>query len=185
MSSEPMMVTTHTLAALCGVSVRRIQQLGDDGVIRSEARGQWNATACVPAFIAHRVALAEAAAAKRTGGANERHVAAKAREVELRTARSEHTLIETAEALAAIDEVVGTAKAGFSALPARITRDVELRERIEAEVDAIWDRLAAQNARRAAELRQHGGVTTPAEADEPAAEPAPVAPTKGTRRAAR
>ena len=159
MSPEPLIVTTPTLAALCGVSARRVQQLADEGVIRSETRGTWNAIECVPAFHAHRIAQVEQAVTKRTGSAADRHVNAKARAVELRTAREEAVLIETEEAQAVVEELVGTAKAGFGGLAARVTRDLTLRATIEEEVDAIFDRLGAQYRHRAAELRR--GVDLP------------------------
>lgn len=169
MPAAPLIVSTSILAALCGVSERRIQQLQKEGVFESEAHGQWNATICVPAFIAHRVAQEHANTAARTGGAAERHQSAKAKQVEMRTAREEHRLIETAEALAVVDEIVATAKTAFAGLPPRVTRDLALREAIEGEIANIFDRLGAQFSRRSAELRAGGEAAVPPDPDEPAA----------------
>ena len=163
MPLDPLKVSTPVLAALCGVTPRRIQQLADGGVLRSEARGSWDALVCVPAYLAHRIAQAEAAAAKARGSAADRHVNAKARAVEMRTAREEGVLMETAEALALLEEVIGTAKAEFDGLPARATRDLTMRGKIENETAAIWDRLGAKFRHRAAELR-HGSEAAPADA---------------------
>ncbi|KTS30844.1 hypothetical protein NS228_06300 [Methylobacterium indicum] len=181
MSAAPLTVPTTTLATLCGISPRRVQQLQQEGVFASETHGQWNALVCVPAFITHRVAQEHANTAARTGGAAERHQSAKAKQVEMRTAREEHRLIETAEALAVVDEIVATAKTAFAGLPPRVTRDLALRETIEGEIANIFDRLGAQFARRASELRAGGEAAAPPDPDEPAAAVAAPKP-KPTRR---
>lgn len=173
MPLDPMMVPTPVLAALCGVSVRRVQQLADEGVLRSETRGTWDALSNVPAFHAHRIAQVEAAAAKRTGSAADRHVNAKARAIELKTAREEGVLCDTTEAVAVVEEVVGTIRAGLGGLAARCTRDLGLRAVIEGEIDNTLERASVLLGRRAAELRR-GGAAAPAEPDEPTAEPVPA-----------
>lgn len=154
MPAEPLILGTPALAALIGVTPRRVQQLAQEGVLDSEAHGTWDATKAVPAYIAHRLAQETARTAQRTGGAAERHVAAKARAVELRTAREEGVLCDTTEAVAMVEEVVGTIRAGFGGLAARVTRDLTLRAVIEGEVDNTLDRAAVLLARRAAELRK-------------------------------
>ena len=74
--------------------------------------------------------------------------AARAREIELRTAQRAHELCEIEEALAFVDEVIGMLKADLMSLPARVTRDLAIRRDIEKGVTTILnktaDRLAAQ-----------------------------------------
>lgn len=91
---------------------------------------------------------------------------ARAREIELRTAREEKRLMETDEALAVLDELVGNFKSELSSLPARITRDLGLRKSIEAETDRICHRLADLFSTRASELRAEGAAEAPVDEDD-------------------
>lgn len=176
MPPEPLILGTPALAAVIGVTPRRVQQLAAEGVLESEAHGSWDANKAVPAYIAHRLAQETARTAQRTGGAAERHVAAKARAVELRTARDEGVLCDTTEAVAMVEEVVGTIRSGFGGLAARVTRDLSLRAVIEGEVDNTLDRAAALLASRAAELRKGSDPVVDATAEKSA-----VAPSRSTK----
>lgn len=184
MPVEPLILATPALAAVIGVTPRRVQQLAAEGVLESEAHGTWDATKAVPAYLAHRLAQETARTAQRTSGAAERHVTAKARAVELRTARDEGVLCDTAEAVAVVEEVLGTIRAGFGGLAARVTRDLALREVIEGQIDDTLERAAVLLARRATELRRGGEppAAAAAEADEVAPSPAPL---KRSRKVAR
>lgn len=186
MPAEPLILATPALAAILDLSPRRVQQLAAEGVLQSEAHGSWDATKAVPAYIAHRLAQETARTAQRSGGAAERHVTAKARAVELRTARDEGVLCDTAEAVAVVEEVLGTIRSGFGGLAARVTRDLALRDVINSQVDDTLERAAKLLARRATELRRGGEppAAAPAEADAEAADVSTTTP-KRSRKGAR
>ena len=79
--------------------------------------------------------------------------AARAREIELRTAQRAHILCETDEALALADDVFGILRSELSGLPAMVTRDLEIRSEIEKGVNEILNRTAKRLATRAQDLR--------------------------------
>jgi phage terminase Nu1 subunit (DNA packaging protein) len=87
--------------------------------------------------------------------ASSRVAEARAREIELRTARASGEVVDVAEAFATLDEIVGVVVAGLSSLPARVSRDPLVRQKIELEVDAISNAMA-EEARRQAE--KHAAV---------------------------
>lgn len=153
MSAAPHIVSTAVLSGLLDVSPRWVQKLADDGVFRSESKGKWNATECVPAFLRHRVAQEVAKVASKAGGAAEQFVQAKSKAVEMRTAREDGSLIELAEAVEIVDEVIGTTKAGFGGLPARLTRDAAERAAMETAIADIWDDVTVRFRRRLAQVR--------------------------------
>lgn len=67
---------------------------------------------------------------------------ARAAEIELRIAERRRELIPQEEAIAAMDLVVGKVVETLSGLPARITRDLDLRLQIEAEIHAGQKEIA-------------------------------------------
>jgi hypothetical protein len=74
-----------------------------------------------------------------------------------------HALIETEEALAAVDEIVGSYRTELAGLPARLTRDLDRRDAITKEIDRLLGRVSALFAKRAAELRADGALSIPAD----------------------
>ena len=83
---------------------------------------------------------------------------ARARAIELRNARQENLLIETEEALYCLDELFGIHKSECIGLAARITRDLELRRKIEAEIDGVFERTAKRLEEKAKALRENGSA---------------------------
>lgn len=67
---------------------------------------------------------------------------ARAREIELRISMKERELIPRDDATLAIDLVVGVVNQQLSGLPARITRDLEQRRRVEGLIDEAKAEIA-------------------------------------------
>jgi phage terminase Nu1 subunit (DNA packaging protein) len=67
---------------------------------------------------------------------------ARSREVELKNAQREGRLIELDEAIEAVEEIMGLMRQQLAGLPARVTRDLQLRRTIETAVNDNLDRLA-------------------------------------------
>ncbi|WP_276199675.1 hypothetical protein [Chelatococcus sp. XZ-Ab1] len=62
---------------------------------------------------------------------------ARARQIELRTARDQRELVPWQEATAYTQEIVGMLISRMQGLPAQVTRDPALRSKIENAIDAI------------------------------------------------
>lgn len=160
-----MQVTTPDLAVILGVTERRVQQLEAAGVFAKAGHGEWDLPAAVQAYIRHRVA----AKTKRTataGKAEEKLKAAKAAREELKLNVERAALIGTDEALQALDEIMGPLRADLAGVPARVTREMALRDKIENEIDAALGRAADTLAARGAAIRSRGDLGEAAEADD-------------------
>ena len=151
-------------AKLLMITEQWVRQLIRKGYIEKVARGEVGLVNAVQGYIRflkdeeRRVSKSAAANAVQT---------ARAREIELRIAKEEARLIDYDEAMAVLDVVVGTYKAQFAGLPARVTRDHALRDSIENEIDDIFTRVADLLAARAAALQSGPDADTAAEEDEP------------------
>ncbi len=81
---------------------------------------------------------------------------ARAREIEIRTAQRERKLMQTDEAIAVLEDVVGTFLTELSSLPAAVTRDVVLRRQIEEKIFEIRTRIADRFEAQLCSLRESG-----------------------------
>ena len=116
-------------AKLLDVSTRRLQQLAKDGWIAPSGRNRYPLVSVVQGYAAYlRDQIGKAA---RGSDAEARLRNARAREVELRTARLDGTVIDLDEALSATSEMPGLFIACLEGLPARITRDARERTRLQ------------------------------------------------------
>lgn len=91
---------------------------------------------------------------------------ARAREIELRTAIREGHLIDLDEAIEAVEELMGLLRSELSGLPARCTRDLQVRRTIETARNDILERIADLAAEKAAAMgsRRNSGAALPTDA---------------------
>lgn len=75
-------------------------------------------------------------------GAAARATDARTREIELRIAERKRDLIPQEDAKAVVAQLTAMVKAEFTGLPARMTRDMAERRRLENEIDASFERIA-------------------------------------------
>lgn len=148
-----MEVSTADLAEVLGVSERRIQQLASIKVFRRLTHGEWLLPECVQAFIEHKVKSETARLNKTVATGADRLKEVKARREELKLAREERELVPLADALFAMDRVVGIAALEVNNVPARYSRDLDERERLQAEIDDALHKVADTVAECAAALR--------------------------------
>lgn len=107
--------------------------------------------------------------------AHSRITDARSREFELKNAQREGRLIDLDEVLAAIESIVAMFRLQLSGLPARVTRDLQLRRTIETTIHDILDHIAdlatesaqALGARRAANATIAADATGPVGGREP------------------
>ena len=152
-----------TVGQILGLTSRRVTQLVADGVIKRSTRGKYSVAAAVAGYIKWLQAAQQRNAPSE---ARERLIEARARSIELQNEEREHRLIDTDEAIAALDEFVGIFSTELDGLPARLTRDLEERKTVREAVDAIRNRAADKLAQRSAELRTNGSIEMPVEEDD-------------------
>lgn len=154
-------VDVNTLAQLIGVTPRQIQIVAKEGYYEAERRGQWPLVASVRGYVRY---LHDQVAGARKNTHENRLRDARAKEVEVRTARLDRTVIDLSEAHDVYDEIAGAYLASLEGLPARLTRNVRERERIQRVVDAERQRLSVHFA------EARGYLATGLPADEAEAE---------------
>lgn len=143
-------ITVQQAAALLMCSDRHVQMLVKSGHINKPERGRYNLVSCVHGRIA---ALQEERKNETKTAAENRVKDARAREIEMRNARADKALIDTADAISLVDEILGIIRSGFSGLPARMTRDLTERAKMEGEIDAILNRASARLVKKGGDLR--------------------------------
>lgn len=144
------MVTLETAAKLLLLSAQWLRQLVKKGFIPQPEGGLVQLGAVVRGyirFLKDEERLATKAAAR------SRIDAARAEDIELRVALRRRELIGVSEALAVIDDLIGTFRATISGIPARVTRDMPLRGAIEDEINKALNQAADRFEQKAAELQ--------------------------------
>ncbi|TYB81767.1 hypothetical protein [Maritimibacter fusiformis] len=130
-------------ASLLNRSTQWVHKLVAAGFVEKVGRGQYRISDITSGTVAYYEDLLQKSSKSATSN---RVSEARAAEIELRTAERRRELIPQEEAIAAMDLVVGKVAETLSGLPARITRDLVLRRKIEAAVHAgrkeIADALA-------------------------------------------
>ena len=149
------------LAAILGLTTRRLQTLKSDGVLQPRAKGRWHLAECVQAYTANLKGADKGAATNRN-----------AAELELtleRTAKLKHENAVAQREVITLDEgrwIVERFVAGLRAevmgIAARSTRDATLKAKIDAECAGAVNRIMDNAERALAEIE--GGVDM--EADE-------------------
>jgi phage terminase large subunit GpA-like protein len=139
-------ITVEVAAKLIRVSLRRIHQLVEEGWIR-KADGKFTVVGVVHGYLDMKE-HAEAQAQQKAADNDVRR--ARAREIELRTAKAERELVPLEEAEAFVQFATGAVISRLQGLPARASRDLHECEKLEAIVDAIRTEVAdsSQNMRR-------------------------------------
>lgn len=142
-------ISVQQAAALMNRSVRWISNLVEAGHIQKEARGQYTVVAVVRGALSYYEDLLQKQ--QKTAAAS-RVTDARTREIELRIAERRRELIPQEDAKAVVLEFGAIVRAEFTALPARYTRDLAERRKLEQEVDGSFERIAAAAQRAEAAL---------------------------------
>lgn len=148
-----MEVSTPDLAEILGVSERRIQQLAGAGVLRRQAHGEWVLPEAVQAFVEYQVQNETKRLTKGAATGADRLKEIKARREELKLAREERELVPLVDAIFAMDQVAGVIALEVNNVPARFTRDLDERERLQAEIDDVLKTVAERIQKCGAALR--------------------------------
>jgi hypothetical protein len=138
-------VTASILALALGISRKRVEQLAGDGAIPRLGKGRFPLLASIAGYVAW-LKDEQRRVAKSAG--NSRINDARAAEIEVRTAERLKTLqgLGRDEGLAVVDAVLGPMRSDLQSVPARVTKDLALRRRLEGVLNGVLD-SAADRAR--------------------------------------
>ncbi|CUA90900.1 hypothetical protein Ga0061061_11641 [Chelatococcus sambhunathii] len=143
----PERLTAGDMARVLALTTERLRQLSREGAIPKSIRGAYPAEETIRGYVAW-LRDEDRRSTKSAGESAVRR--ARARQIELRTARDQRELVPWQEATAYTQEIVGMLIARMQGLPAQVTRDPALRSKIEDAIDAIRTDVAD----RAAELEK-------------------------------
>lgn len=145
-------ITVTTAASLFEKSPRWLQQLVAGGYVEKPVRGRYDLKATISGVVAYYEARLKDCT--RSAAAN-RASEARTREIELRIAERTRNLIPAEDARAVVMMICTQVKSELLGMPARLSRDVDTRRKIEAEVDAALHRIADAADRAAADPEPH------------------------------
>lgn len=137
-------ISTSESAGLLAVSKTYVRKLAADGWISQAAPGRFRLGDVVAGYV--KFLKDDARRSSKTASAS-RAQDARAREIDLRIAREEKELIPLDVATYAIDEFVTTAVREFRNIPARATRDLAVRKKLQTEIDAALTAVADRAAK--------------------------------------
>lgn len=140
-------VSTAQAGAFLGITSARIRQLVAEGFIEKTGRDRVPLISAAQGYI--KFLKDEERQSTKVASAS-RVQDARAQEIELRLEERSARLVTSArvEVLALVDEIAGGLKAGLLSLPAKITNDLDLREKLEDGINGAF-REAALRAQAA------------------------------------
>jgi phage terminase Nu1 subunit (DNA packaging protein) len=146
-------------AKLLMVTPEWVRRLTKDGWISKADRGRYRVVDVVQGYIRF---LRDEARRSSKSAAHSRLQDIRARKEELNIAQTERELVPLADAMTLVDEVAGAVVARVNAIPARMTRNMDERARLQREIDEAL----AEVADRVEKL----GATFQSGRDDPAAD---------------
>ena len=150
-------------ARLLMITTQWIRQLAKDGYCPAPMRGMVNTVAVIQGYIK---SLKDEERRSSKSASASRVQDARATEIELRVARERNKLVDVDEYDAVFDEAFGVVKASFAGLPARVSRDIDFRQKLEAEIDDIFREAFDYFHAASAAIRETGEAPAPVEADD-------------------
>jgi hypothetical protein len=149
------LMTINDSAALIGKTNAWVHQLIAAGYIARHPEGGVRAKDVYEGYIKF---LTDEERRQTKVAAESRVRDARAKEIELRVAVKQKELMPVDDLLAVMSQQVAMSRAEIAGLPARVTRDVELRRAIEREVDGYLSRMAERNERAITALQAGGDL---------------------------
>lgn len=165
-----MQVGTTELSTILGVTARQVTSLSEQGVIPKAGRGQWPLAETVQAYIRHKVQSEVGRAKRPVAAGTDRLKDIKARREELKLAREEGVLVPVSDALYIMDVLSGALTLQMNNIPARFTRDLDERDRLQGHIDEALTTIAKKMTECGAELEKNRGApgAPPAEPEDDA-----------------
>lgn len=135
-------ITVDQAAALLGRSRRWVYNLVQGGYIEKVSAGAYTVVAVVRGAMAY---YEDQITKNQKTAAASRATDARTREIELRIKERSREVIPLEDARAVVGEMAAAVRAEFQGLPARVTRDMQERRRLEQEIDGAFDRLSRRS----------------------------------------
>lgn len=156
-------ISAEMAAKLLMITPRHLRRLVADGWIAKSESDRYTLIGAVQGRIKQLEAkIKEGAASAHLNATNK----ARAREIELRIAMKERELIRLTEALSIVDALSGMFRATLEGLPARLTRDLDLRREYEQVIRSDLVRLSKLSSETASTLRTGEPDPDPVEEDD-------------------
>lgn len=134
-----MLLTAPQVAALAGRTDRWVRGMAKDGYFEKDGRGRYRLESIIRGLLQHE----EDQAAKGSQAvAASRATDARTAEIEQRIAMRDRQLIPIDDAIMAMDKVIGVTNSELMGLPARISRDLSIRRKVDAEVHRIRQKIS-------------------------------------------
>jgi hypothetical protein len=150
MAEQSGLIPIGQAARLLMISEERIRQFVKQGyVAKSEKRGYVQLVGAVQGYLRY---LKEDERRSSKSAADSRVRDARALEIELRIAERSRDLIPIEDALTDMAEFAGLVRSELAGLPARLTRLIDERQKVETEIDALLARLAQKADEKASAL---------------------------------
>lgn len=160
---EQQELSTQSMAAVLGLTPRRLQIMVKEGIVPSLGRGRFRLCDVVQAYAGF---LKEGADRKAGSDSLDRVREERALEIQMNRLRKDRELISLPEAVSVVDQITGLFVASLNSLPAQITGVPRERQRLNDIFDAERQRLADRCLqRRAALLSGSTAADTAAEDD--------------------
>ena len=131
-------VTTQVICQLLVMSRQRLEQLVNDGVIKRHSKGHFVLVDTIQAYVKW---MRDDARRSSKSAADSRVRDARAHEIEIRTAERMGRLVAIEDFFAMIEGLVGIFRSEVGGLPARVTRDLTLRKKLEQETNELIRRI--------------------------------------------
>lgn len=132
---------------------RWLRELADRGFLVKVGRARYDLAKSVQGYLRF-VRETEVTAAVTAATSREAFEAERARKLKLENDQRQAMLVETPDALAAIDHIFGQVRTALAGLPPRISEDVAERRRIENAIDATLADLSGRLDEAGAALRE-------------------------------
>jgi len=136
----PILVSQRELSARMGLTTRWIYDLTGEGVFEQVAGKKYDLDKSQAAYRIYKI---EKEGVKRAPSASDGLTQRREELLKQRLDRESRELIPMAEALATLDIITGHFLEVISGLPARVTRNIGERKRIETITDAVRSKLAS------------------------------------------
>ena len=150
MAEQSGLIPMGQAARLLMISEERIRQLQKQGYIpKADRRGVVQIVGAGQGYLRY---LKDDERRSAKSAADSRVRDARALEIELRIAERSRDLIPLEDALADMAEFAAAVRSELAGLPARLTRIMDERQRIEMEVDGVLARLSERATEKAAAL---------------------------------
>ncbi len=147
-------ISAETAAQLLMCTSAWIRKLAKDGWITRSPNGKYTVVNVVQGYLNYLKDNSRRASRSKS---TETYQAAKTREVEARTAEREHKLLQQARlaAISEADQIIGGFVIAMNAIPARVTRDVNLRKAMILEIEKTFASAAENLLERKTEVAAH------------------------------